>query len=221
MQAEHRLIDLLLPIREGGRIKRCRRYADETSENLDFAFQSPFIPCLLGGAQVEAVFDAARYYDIGVAQPAHDRGGVRSRQTRAVGDLSKGRTGLLLKNPDQHLRRRQLRLQIEVPPFGAAPRRGDGVRQSHRLPSHRVRPSTAGLFSHSRRGRQKDRIQRHGRSTCGYCEPYATNHVSYERDQAFQEEVRKAALTLFEAVAAYREGRQVAAGSDPKQPRQK
>jgi multimeric flavodoxin WrbA len=55
----------------------------------------------------------------------------------------------------------------------------------------------------------------------GYWEPYATNHVSYERDQAFQEEVRNAARALFEAVACKREGRLIFAGAGLKQPREK
>ncbi|GAA3065562.1 flavodoxin family protein [Rhizobium viscosum] len=47
----------------------------------------------------------------------------------------------------------------------------------------------------------------------GYFEPYATSHAAFERDEAIQEEVRNAARTLLEAVAAKRDGRQVAAGS--------
>ena len=47
----------------------------------------------------------------------------------------------------------------------------------------------------------------------GYWEPYATSHVAYENDQAFQEEVRNAARTLSETVVAKRQGQQIAAGS--------
>jgi multimeric flavodoxin WrbA len=55
----------------------------------------------------------------------------------------------------------------------------------------------------------------------GYWEPYATNHLAYENDQAFQEEVRNAARTLYEGAAAKRRGQQVAGGGSLKQPRQK
>lgn len=55
----------------------------------------------------------------------------------------------------------------------------------------------------------------------GYWEPFATNHVAYEKDQEFQEEVRNAARTLYEAAVAQRQGRQVSAGSDLKQAREK
>jgi multimeric flavodoxin WrbA len=55
----------------------------------------------------------------------------------------------------------------------------------------------------------------------GYWEPYATSHVAYENDQAFQEEVRNAARTLLEAVVAKRQGQQIAAGSRLKQAREK
>jgi multimeric flavodoxin WrbA len=55
----------------------------------------------------------------------------------------------------------------------------------------------------------------------GYWEPYATSHEAYDKDSAFQEEVRNAALTLCEAVRASREGRQVAAGTKLELPREK
>ena len=55
----------------------------------------------------------------------------------------------------------------------------------------------------------------------GYYEPYATSHEALDRDDAFQQEVRNAALTLVEAVTAKREGRLVAAGTTLKDPRPK
>lgn len=55
----------------------------------------------------------------------------------------------------------------------------------------------------------------------GYWKPYATNHQELDADEAIQEEVRNAARTLREAVAAKREGRQIAAGQDLHQPRRK
>ncbi|CDZ47785.1 NAD(P)H-dependent oxidoreductase [Neorhizobium galegae] len=55
----------------------------------------------------------------------------------------------------------------------------------------------------------------------GYWEPYATSHAAYEKDQAFQEEVRNAARTLYEAAAADRQDRPIAASSLLKQPREK
>ncbi|KRB49274.1 NADPH-dependent FMN reductase [Rhizobium sp. Root708] len=55
----------------------------------------------------------------------------------------------------------------------------------------------------------------------GYWEPYATNHVSYENDLAFQGEVRNAARTLLEAVSAARSGTQISAGRQLEQPRKK
>ncbi|MDM9645599.1 NAD(P)H-dependent oxidoreductase [Rhizobium sp. S163] len=55
----------------------------------------------------------------------------------------------------------------------------------------------------------------------GYWEPYATNHVAYEKDAGFQEEVKVAARTLYDAVAATRTGQQVAAGTGLKSPREK
>jgi len=55
----------------------------------------------------------------------------------------------------------------------------------------------------------------------GYYEPYATSHEALDRDDAFQQEVRNAALTLMEAVTAKREGRLVAAGTRLTDPRPK
>lgn len=55
----------------------------------------------------------------------------------------------------------------------------------------------------------------------GYWEPYATNHVAFEKDQAMREEVRNAAKTLLEAVVAKRQGRNGAFGADLSQPRDK
>ncbi len=55
----------------------------------------------------------------------------------------------------------------------------------------------------------------------GYWEPYATSHEAYDKDIAFQGEVRNAALTLREAVVAKRAGKHVAAGSELKLPREK
>ena len=55
----------------------------------------------------------------------------------------------------------------------------------------------------------------------GYYEPYATSHDALDRDQAFQEEVRDAALTLMDAVTAKRAGKLVEAGADLKEPRPK
>ncbi|OWV81923.1 NADPH-dependent FMN reductase [Rhizobium sp. R634] len=55
----------------------------------------------------------------------------------------------------------------------------------------------------------------------GYWEPYATSHAAYEKDQPMQEEVRNAARTLYEAVAAKRRGHQVSAGEELQPPRQK
>lgn len=55
----------------------------------------------------------------------------------------------------------------------------------------------------------------------GYWKPYATSHDELDADQAIQEEVRNAARTLLEAVEAVRAGKQVAAGNDLPEPRQK
>ena len=52
----------------------------------------------------------------------------------------------------------------------------------------------------------------------GYWEPYATNHISFEKDQAMQEEIRNAARSLFQAVVAQRAGNRTNSGSDLKQP---
>ncbi len=55
----------------------------------------------------------------------------------------------------------------------------------------------------------------------GYYEPYATSHEALDRDEAFQDEVRAAALTLMDAVTAKREGKLAEAGADVKAPRPK
>ena len=55
----------------------------------------------------------------------------------------------------------------------------------------------------------------------GYWEPYATSHEALDADQAIQEEVRNAARSLLEGVAADRAGKLAAAGTDLKPPRQK
>jgi multimeric flavodoxin WrbA len=55
----------------------------------------------------------------------------------------------------------------------------------------------------------------------GYWESYATNHLSLDRDSAFQEEVKNASHTLYQAAVAKRQGQQMAAGTDPEQPREK
>jgi multimeric flavodoxin WrbA len=55
----------------------------------------------------------------------------------------------------------------------------------------------------------------------GYYEPYATSHQALDRDEAFQQEVRDAATTLVEAVAARRSGQLIEAGADLKEPRPK
>jgi multimeric flavodoxin WrbA len=55
----------------------------------------------------------------------------------------------------------------------------------------------------------------------GYYEPYATSHDALDRDAAFREEVRNAALTLAEAVAAKRSGRLIEAGAALRDPRPK
>jgi multimeric flavodoxin WrbA len=55
----------------------------------------------------------------------------------------------------------------------------------------------------------------------GYYEPYATSHAALDCDEAFQAEVRNAALTLMEAIEAQRAGRLFAAGSQLKEPRPK
>jgi multimeric flavodoxin WrbA len=55
----------------------------------------------------------------------------------------------------------------------------------------------------------------------GYWKPYASSHQELDADVAIQEEVRNAARTLLEAVAAHRTGIISAAGADLKPPRQK
>lgn len=55
----------------------------------------------------------------------------------------------------------------------------------------------------------------------GYWKPYATSHEELDADQAIQEEVRNAARTLLEAVAADRAGRFAAAGMSLEPPRKK
>jgi multimeric flavodoxin WrbA len=55
----------------------------------------------------------------------------------------------------------------------------------------------------------------------GYYEPYATSHDALDRDAAFQEETRNAALTLVQAVAAKRDGRLIEAGATLRDPRPK
>jgi multimeric flavodoxin WrbA len=55
----------------------------------------------------------------------------------------------------------------------------------------------------------------------GYYEPYATSHEALDRDEAFQDEVRTAALTLMEAVTAKREGRLAEPGAGVKEARPK
>src|SRR5262249_55404581 len=54
----------------------------------------------------------------------------------------------------------------------------------------------------------------------GYWKPYATSHAELDRDQAVQEEVANAAVTLITAVHAVRAGRLVDAGNDLPEPRQ-
>ena len=54
----------------------------------------------------------------------------------------------------------------------------------------------------------------------GYWQPYATSHDELDADTAVQEEVRNAARTLLEAVAAQRSGIRFA-GDDLREPRQK
>ena len=54
----------------------------------------------------------------------------------------------------------------------------------------------------------------------GYFEPYAS-HEGLDRDDAFQEEVRQAALVLAEAVEAKRNGKYMEAGARFIEPRPK
>ena len=55
----------------------------------------------------------------------------------------------------------------------------------------------------------------------GYYEPYATSQAALDRDNAFQDEVRNAALTLVGAVTAKREGKLAEPGAGLKEPRPK
>jgi hypothetical protein len=55
----------------------------------------------------------------------------------------------------------------------------------------------------------------------GYFEPYATSHQALDRDDAFQEEVRQAALVLGEAVQAKHNGKYTEAGARLQEPRPK
>jgi multimeric flavodoxin WrbA len=55
----------------------------------------------------------------------------------------------------------------------------------------------------------------------GYFEPYASSHQALDRDTAFQEEVRQAAIALAEAVQAKRDGRLIEAGARLQEPRPK
>ena len=55
----------------------------------------------------------------------------------------------------------------------------------------------------------------------GYYEPYATSHQSYDKDSAFQADVRNAAITLCEAISAKRNGKLTSAGEHLKDPRPK
>ena len=55
----------------------------------------------------------------------------------------------------------------------------------------------------------------------GYWKPYAANHEELDADEAVQQEVRNAALTLQAAINARRAGQWVTAGHGLKPPRQK
>jgi hypothetical protein len=55
----------------------------------------------------------------------------------------------------------------------------------------------------------------------GWHQPYATSHEALDRDDAFQAEVRGAAITLCEAVEAQRSGKLVTAGQELQDPRPK
>jgi hypothetical protein len=46
----------------------------------------------------------------------------------------------------------------------------------------------------------------------GYYEPYATSHTALDRDLAFQDEARNAAMTLAAAVTAKRNGSLIESG---------
>jgi hypothetical protein len=55
----------------------------------------------------------------------------------------------------------------------------------------------------------------------GYYEPYATSHEALDKDPAYQQDVRNAALTLCEAVTAARTGKLAEAGTTLRDPRPK
>jgi len=55
----------------------------------------------------------------------------------------------------------------------------------------------------------------------GYWKPYATSHDELDRDQAIQQEVANAAITLVEAIDAKRSGRPASALAELTDPRQK
>jgi hypothetical protein len=55
----------------------------------------------------------------------------------------------------------------------------------------------------------------------GYFEPYANEPSAPDRDYAFQEEVRQAALVLAEAVQAKRSGKYIEEGARLQEPRPK
>lgn len=55
----------------------------------------------------------------------------------------------------------------------------------------------------------------------GYYEPYATSHQALDDDQAYQQEVRNAAITLRDAVIAQRSGKMNEAGTTLRKPRPK
>jgi multimeric flavodoxin WrbA len=55
----------------------------------------------------------------------------------------------------------------------------------------------------------------------GYWKPYSEGHADLDKDAAFQDEVRNAALTLREAVLAKKQGQMVSAGAKLEQPREK
>ena len=55
----------------------------------------------------------------------------------------------------------------------------------------------------------------------GYYEPYATSHQALDRDDDYREEVRNAAITLRDAVVAWRSGKMIEAGAQLREPRPK
>jgi multimeric flavodoxin WrbA len=55
----------------------------------------------------------------------------------------------------------------------------------------------------------------------GYYEPYATSHEALDKDEAYQQEVRNAAITLRDAVIAQRNGKLIEAGANLREPRRK